>query len=460
MIALLTALLQGAIGFGIVRHLELRRGGMVLSLSFLAGLPASSLLVIAVDRFPIALSSGSVLAAFAAAAIVANLGRRDRSRIGLLSLDPRRISWRAHALVFCVVIVLFCAVSLWQCLYLPVIPRDATVGMDLVAKYAAEEGRIRSSVFTGAALEGRLSNQPYYAPFVMLMQLTYRLAGVPFGKLWLSILFLSFLLFLHARLRERLHPIPAGLLLLCFVTVPLMFSYSYLVATDLANAVFFGLGAIFLHDHLRGGRDRPLLMSGLFMGFACWSRSETILFVLPGALAVLWHARRSGAAAKAARAAAYLALPLFLFGLWHLVYCRFVLEGAPGTAVFSPAAAGRSLGGTAAEVAGLLGAHSLYGTAFLFLGAVVLLNLAWLRDREGAWLLAWVPLLLVGFIALVQVVPAASVENTVKRGLFKLFPILVVYAGESRLYRSISDRLAAWESGDEREATAPPESLP
>ncbi|MBD3163445.1 MAG: hypothetical protein GF328_15185, partial [Candidatus Latescibacteria bacterium] len=449
----------GVIGFGLVRHVESRKAGIVLSLSFLTGLPVSSLLVIVVDLLPIALTTGSVLAALALGAVVANLGWRERTRTGLRTLAPRAVSWRADAIVFCTVLALFGAVSLWQAVHLPVIPRDATVGMDLVAKYAAAEGTIRSSVFTGPELEGRLSNQPYYAPFVMLMQLTFRLAGFAFGKLWLPVLYLSFLLFLYARLRAELHAILAGFLLLVFVTVPLMFSYSYLVGTDLANAVFFGLGVLFLHDFLRHDRRRDLLLSGLFMGFACWSRSESILFVLPGALFLLGDRFRRRGTVAWAPAIVYLAAPAALFLLWHGFYYRLVFEAAPGAGVFSPGAAPRSWGETTVSVLMLLGEDSLYGGAFYVLGTAVLVNVVGFRERRGGWLLAWIPLLLAGFVVLVQTTPAASVENTVKRGIFKLFPILVVYVGESRLFLLISERLSRWESGRE-ETLRPPPDLP
>ena len=137
------------------------------------------------------------------------------------------------------------------------LPRDAVVGMDLVAKIAVEEGTIASSVFTGPELAGRLSNQPFYAPFVMLMQLIFRLAGESLGQVWPSVLFVAFTVFLYDWVRERLHPVLAGLLTLFFLTVPIVHTYSYFVITDLANAVFFGVAAAYLHRYLKRRRNRP-----------------------------------------------------------------------------------------------------------------------------------------------------------------------------------------------------------
>ena len=173
----LVILLQAAIGFGAVRWARGLRPVQVLSLSLLAGLPLSTLLVIAIDRIGVGINAPAVLIAFMLAAVALNLGARDRARSVLTGPWPRLGSFRPYEAVFVVVVGCFALISLWQCVRLPVVARDATVGADLVAKYAILEGRINSSIFTGEALRGQLSNQPYYAPFAMLMQVVYRLAG-------------------------------------------------------------------------------------------------------------------------------------------------------------------------------------------------------------------------------------------------------------------------------------------
>lgn len=457
----LVVLLQAAIGFGVVRRFQGLRSIQVLALSMLAGLPLSSILVIALDRVGIGINAPAMLIAFVLAAVALNIGSLSRTRAALAGPWPRPRALRADEAIFAILVVFFLAVSLWQCVRLPVIPRDATVGADLVAKVAIREGRIDSSVFTGETLRGQLSNQPYYAPFAMLMQIVFRLAGMPFGQVWLSVLFVSFVVYMWGRLRETTHPLLAGFLMLALVTVPLMYSYSYLVNTDFANAIFFGVGVLLLHD-ARGRRQTGLLaLGGLFMGFACWSRTETILFVLLGTPLVLFGAtapvsvpatapavaregRRDGRS-HLLNAARFLAAPVALFLLWHLVYMRFVFPDAPRMTSLAADVEGRSLTSTIGGVLALLAAHDLYGTIIDLFGLVFVVNLVIFRDRRGLDLLAWIGVLLVGFILVVQIFPAAFVESTVKRGSFKLFPIMIAYLAETRLLASLSERLTRFE---------------
>ena len=454
MILALLIVLQGAIGFGIIRRVPGFPPVRALALSLLVGLPASSVLLIAIDLIGMRLTVPAMIAFFTIAAVLLNLGAIDRTRAILGGPWPRLSSLRASEAVFLLLIAGFASMSLWQCVRLPVIARDMTVGADLVAKYAVLEGHINSSVFTGEALRGQLSNQPYYAPFTMLMQIAYRLAGAPFGQVWLSVLFLPFIVYIYSRLRDQTHPMLAGFLVLSLTTVPLMVSYTYLLNTDFPNALFFGLGALFLHDSLISRRPSLLFLSGLFMGFACWSRSDTIVYVVPGMLLILaGHARRSnhGTAWRsfAKQACAGLLVPVALFLLWHLVYLRWIFPDAPHVAALAAGAEGRELLPTIAGVTALLGAHDLYGTILYFFGAALVINVAVFRDRGGGTLLAWIAVLLLGFVAIVQIFPAAYVESTVKRGFFKLFPIMIAYMGESRLFAYLSGKLEGWESGAE-----------
>ena len=61
--------------------------------------------------------------------------------------------------------------------------------------------------------------------------------------------------------------------------------------------------------------------------------------------------------------------------------------------------------------------------------------------------LGWIAILLIGFVILVAVFPAATVDYTVKRGYFKLFPIMIWYMGGSRALSELSVRLRTWENG-------------
>jgi hypothetical protein len=224
-----------------------------------------------------------------------------------------------------------------------------------------------------------------------------------------------------------------------------MYTYTYFLLTDYSNALFFGLGALFFHDFLRGRRLAQLLMGALFMGFACWSRSETILFVVPGALLLFLFARHRGWPTALKHAGLAVLPSLFLFLLWHGLYFGLVFDDPPSSAIRLFSAGAPAILATVGGMVRLLGDVDLYGSFLYLFGACLILNLFLLRDRTGGSLLLWVVIVFIGFVFVVQIFDAASVENTVKRGYFKLFPIMIFYLGESRLFGLMSERLRAWE---------------
>jgi hypothetical protein len=207
-----------------------------------------------------------------------------------------------------------------------------------------------------------------------------------------------------------------------------------------------------LQDFLTTRQPGLLGLSALLMGFACWSRSETILLVIAGVLMILAahtriSERRVHGKAFAGDAWRFLLAPVVLFLLWHLVHMMLVFPDAPRMSAIASGSEERNLITTIGGITSLVVAHDLYGTLiYLFVGAALINALAF-RDSGGRILLAWIGILLIGFVAVVQILPAAYVESTVKRGFFKLFPIMVAFMGESRLFAFLSEKLRRWESG-------------
>ena len=286
---LLLVSLQTALGFGLLRLFRQRSSGSEsAALAILLGLPASSFLVFWLDVAEIRIDYLSVIAVIGAAAtllLAPTIGRRGLrpARIGSVT-DRTATAAAVHPAEapFLVVIAVLVLLSAWRCWYLPATTRDACVGMDLVAKYAVQDGTLRSSVFHDAFLRPYLSLQPFYAPFTALMQVLYRLTGLAFGKLWLTLLLVAFLVFLYRRLRESLHPCLASAVCLLFLAVPEMYAASYLVLTDW-NAVL--------------GNERDSLPAGV--GDAADTRPPAFGSVLR--IRVLGPARRPSSSSWSAR---------------------------------------------------------------------------------------------------------------------------------------------------------------
>ena len=215
LLLILIVLCQFLIGFGFLRKFKFLPGTLqTLSLSMLFGLALSTVILFVMEILfiPISLLFYIILNF---AVIIALHFRLKESLADLKALwTVRTIRPKIYHLVILGAVLYLAFISIWRCYYTPITPRDTVIGMDLVAKYAVEEQRIASSVFSQDFLRGKLSNQPFYAPFTAFMQIIYRMSGLAFGKIWLSIVFVCLLLFLYARLRETLHPLLAGLFLL------------------------------------------------------------------------------------------------------------------------------------------------------------------------------------------------------------------------------------------------------
>jgi hypothetical protein len=450
----LILMLQLLMGRGLLRHGRIEQPRLRgFALALLLGMPLSSLVVLVLDMAGIRLTLLSVLLGFAMAAAVLDAPwRRLPGRARPASdVGPMRI--RIYEWPFLAFLVGVVAISAWRAFYLPVTLRDAIVGLDLVAKYAAEQGTLRSTVFQDPWLQGHLSNQPFYAPFPMLMQVVFRLAGLPFGQLWLGGLFLSFVVFCYSRLRENVHPVLAGVLMVLLLAVPEMYAHTFMVLNDYPAAVFFGLAVIFFLDWDRGRRRSAFLLSALFMGFACWSRSDTIVFAAPGALLAAWRTGRTvggdGRPAAARRAArhglVFAAIPAALVLLWHGLYLGWFLRQGPGMSALVGRFDLPHLLQVSFGTAWLFTRTGTYGYLALVFFAVMTLDAILGRDRAACLPWIWMAILYLGFVAILSASPAASLEGTLKRGFFRFFPLMAFALSQSRLVQSVSRRIADWE---------------
>ena len=442
----LVLLVQLLIGVGIVRRLRDAAGTLErLALGMLVGMPVSTLGIILLDCLGIRLTLGSMLLVLTLIMVGTNVDALRFPRAFLAAIRPHRPSLRLYDAPFLLILLLLAAISIERCWHLPVTLRDMIVGPDLVAKYAAEQGTLVSSVFTDAHLRGYLSNQPFYAPFTTLMQVIFRLTGHPFGQIWLSVMFVAFLTFSYSRLRDELHPVLAGFLTVMVAATPELFAESFMLTVDFANAIFFGLAVILLGEAVRTGSARTLVLSALFMGFACWSRTETVLFVPVAVGVVLAHERRHGRTRQLRDALICAGVPIAFFAIWHVGYFYFRLPVRPDAVIRLALPTLRGAVRLVGSIVRLLGYPGIYGYLFYIFGVVAAVNVLVLRDRRGMPVLLWIPTLLLGFVIIVILFPAAAVETTVKRGLLKLIPIMALYLGETQLMQRASGRLYEWE---------------
>lgn len=434
-------LLQSAVGFGCllrVGAVEGRPRILTAGLSMILGMGISSTGVFLAEMAGIPLNAYSIFGVNLLLAIAATypFAGTFRAYRGHFSHPFRDVS--PCGVVTLAMVLFLTAPAAWLAYYVPVSAYDAIAGPDLVAKYAVEQGTIASTLFHD--LEGNLSNQPFYAPFVMLMQIQYRIAGNPFGQVWLPVMALAFIGVVYSRMRMETHGVIAGFLTVLLVMIPEMYFYTTSVLTDYSNAVFFGCSVLLLHDYLKTRQCRHLALASVLMGLACFTRVDTIVHAGLGiALTVLYMLFKRTAPfppAKVLKCMGGMFLVSFaFFFVWNVLYINAWLPAAPSV--------GEQLHFELFDVAKILAnvreINQKLVFSTLFYGYIIPIFAAWLvvnavvtRTLRPVVILLWIAALYTGFVVILGLFPSAVVEFTVKRGFFKLFPLMVFYMAASR----------------------------
>jgi hypothetical protein len=444
----LLLLLQILVGFGILEALRYR-GRLLgtISLAAIIGNSLSTFGMFLLELANVTITLGSIFGITVAFATLAYVFVKQRiARIKELFSGitwPKPYEFLVLALAFFIIVP-----SIWRAYYLPVDPHDSIVGPDLIAKYAVEQGHYVSSPFTDSWIATFHRGQMFYAPFTAMMQIQYRLLGYPFGQVWLGILWISFLLFFYDRMRDSIHPMLAGLLLVFFLALPEVYAYTFLLQTDFSNMVFFCSGVFLFWDYVRQKSWPSLLLSALLFGLAVWSRSEGVFFVGFGGLLVLALGWRELKLKSLFHAVAFVAVPTVFFVLWNIVFFKLYLPYPPDNTQelitqfdYSP-----RLFKIYESMLETVIFKDMYWGFFIYGFLVYLVaNLIIYRDAKGLSILAWVLLLFIVFGLIIFHFPLANVPFTFRRGYFKFFPIFLFYAANSSLMLMLSKRIDNWE---------------
>ena len=448
---------QFLLGFSLVTRLRtVTNGFSLVGLSMLIGLGISSGLPIILQlvHLPIAPTSlFSGLGVMAGLSLILLQGQRGYLRE---LFAWKRLALRLCELPFLVFWGYLLFISAWKCAWFPNIPFDTIVGPDLVATFAVKEHTLVSSVFTEhLSSVSVFSNQPFYAPFTTMQQVIYLLAtgGVgpfAFGKIWLSILVISFGLFLYADLRERIHPLLAGTLITILACSPELFAYTFLVQTDWANAAFFASGVILLQGFIESRRPGLLVASALLLAMACGTRTETIFFVPMGSFLVFVQATGISKNKAFLRATALSVVCLLPVVFWNYIFLRGYLPLPPnakpgiihGIAIDYLPQLIRVYAGMNDQVVfnGVYWGYAVW--IFILLAAV---NIFVFRDKRGLFLLLWIIGIYILFGFIIQHIDGANIPFTFRRGFFKLLFLMYFYLGTTSLFRWLSDWLYRWE---------------
>lgn len=456
-IALLT-LFQFMAGFGVTSLFKIQlRAGLLLPLSLLLGVAVFSIIPFVLQLLYIPLSAVNIFITLFLVCLALNLRLGVRAERLAWVLRSSRVTMRLYEIPFLVVITLIVLISIWRCFYLPPTPRDLTSGAETIAEYAVREKTMINSVFT---LNLETTNNQFKPPFITSLQIIYKLAGLPFGQLWLSTVFVSFIIFLYHALSVTLHRVITGLLLIAFLAIPEMYAYTFMVLFDYSNAVFFFLSIYFIILFFNSWQKSQLAFAGLLMGIATYIRSETLILAGFVFIAVLLHQFKNKAGFKQILQSAlfFLAPALITYIATITIYVNHYLpiSYSVGELInrrlldFKPLF--ERFWGMNKQLIFSSDGVSYYGYFIFLFCALFLMELCLKRkfSQNGRnWLFA-VLIIYLGLPLLGFVLPLMDLANTTKRGLFKIFPLMLLYMANNGLLIKLSQWITRWETTTEQ----------
>ncbi len=425
-----------------------------VAVSLITGVVILSLVPVALQLAYIPITFASVLSAIIVTCLLMNIkalfNLRNISLKGIkFSLNPR---FKVYEWPFMILFSIMMLSSVWRAYYFPPYARDMLSGPEPIAEYTVKEHTMINSVFT---INLETTNNHHKPPFVAGLQIIYKLFGFPFGQVWLSIIALSFCVFIYHLLKEKVHPVIACTLLLCFFAIPELYAYTYIILFDYSNMVLFFLGYYFLLQYFNSSDKRQFYFAALLFGFATIIRLETLILIGLAVPAFWLNAYKKKLELKSAalQTVAMMAIPGLFYFMWINVFLKyympaqFTLGGQvnPHLSDLTPLFT-RFSDIHSKLLFGKIGAN-LYGyfvPMFIVLTIAEMIIIRKLSRESLVWLYA-VAIVYFGLPLIGYLLPLADLMNTTKRGLFKLFPFMLLVLANNGLLKRLSDAITGWE---------------
>ncbi len=437
-------------GRGILRLFKLQLDPIpAVCLSFILGVPAVSFVPCILQLMKIPLAANSVyigISVFTAVCCIPLLVSFTKPRLPKFIM-PKLYEWPAL-----LVLLFFVVVSVWRCYYMPPYSRDMLSGPELIAEYAVREKTMINSVFN---IDLHTSNNYFKSPYVTTLQIIYKLLVFPFGQLWLSVMFVSFTTFIYSLLMDRVHPLIAGFLMLIFFAVPELFAYTFVILYDYSNMVLFFTGFYFLTRYMQNEKFNDFIFSSLLFGLATYIRTESlILIAFMSPLFLVHRYRQKMPLAK-------IALRLAIFMGVSIVFYVICIKIFVHNFVPLPLDVSHEINKHITDFSPLFKRLSdivtvlifsdtgpiFYGCFIIFFVYLAIADLVWPRkyNKEALYALYGVAVIYFGFGFIGYLLPLADLQNTTKRGFFKIIPIMLLYMANSGLIQRLSNAIKWWE---------------
>lgn len=345
--------------------------------------------------------------------------------------------------------------SVWRCYFYPPNARDMLSGPEVMAELALKEKHIINSLFT---VDLQSTNNYLKPPFITSLQIIYKMFVQPVGQLWLSVFFVNFIVILFALLRERLHKLVACFALLFFFAMPEVFGYTYLMLFDYSNMVFLFLGMYFLHQFFEEKLNSHFYLSVFLFTIATYIRTETLILIGFATPLLIFNMYKDKIALPkiAINTVVMMAVPAIVYFLCmnvfvkHYIPIKYDVSNDINKNLGDLGPFFTRLSDISTKLLFDPKVGVIYYCYFpqLFILVAVIDAIAFRKySKEAVTALYGIGMVYVGLAFIGYLLPLADLMHTTKRGLFKLFPLVMLYYRNSGVLLYISAKLTDWEQG-------------
>ncbi len=448
-------LTQFIVGRGLIQLLKLQmRPVFLVCFSMLSGVALFSFLPFILELLHISITTGSVGASIG----VLTLGFAI-PLIGVVKnfKFPGFKDFKAPAIYeypFLVIFGLLMFLSIWRNFFYPPKARDMLSGPEVMAELALKEKHIINSLFT---IDLQSTNNYLKPPFITSLQIIYKMFVQPFGQTWLSIIFVNFIVIAYTLLKEKLHPILACFALLYFFAMPEVFGYSYLMLFDYSNMVYLFCGFYFLNQHFETKRVNEFGFAVFFFAIATYVRTETLILVGMTIPLILFNNYKDKLplVKSLMRVGLLMLVPFIVYFVCMNIFVKYFIPIHYDVS----ADINKNLGDVSFFLNRLSDISSklifddigkIYYGYFVYMFLIVFIaDLIFFRkySKEAVTMMYGIVLVYVGLAFISYLLPLADLMHTTKRGLFKMFPLMLLYYRNSGLLLKITEVINKWEMG-------------
>ncbi len=438
---------------------------VVISLSFILGVGIASFFPFIMGLLHLPISKEVLTIFILSATVLAFIPLLKYFKGSNLKLSFQEVKFpKIYELPFLVVFCALLSLSVWRCFYYAPNPRDMLSGPEPIAEFAVKEKTLINSIYT---VDLSTTNNHLKPLYVTSLQIIYKIFVQPFGQLWLSVLVLSFITLIISILKQKLHPVIVGFLMVYFFGMPEVFGYTYLMLFDYSNMIFFFCGFYFLAQYFSDlEKKNYFLLSILFFSIASYVRSETpILIGMTLPLLVFYFFKDKMDMVKIAiKCALYIIFPFLVYYLaigifdryyipQHYTIAQEVNKNLSDVSTFFKILSDMSTELIFSDNGALY--YGYFIQLFLFIFIIDLIFFRKNSSREKIIAIYGICVVYIGLAALSYVFPLVDLMHTIKRGLFKMFPLMLLYFRNSGILLKLTDIINNWEYGIKEEAPRP-----